>query len=95
MDMRRSLDYLETRPEIDRAKLAYFGFSYGASYAPIVLAIEPRFKVALLAVGGLMASAAPIEIDPFQFLPRMHMPVLMMNGRYDLGYPLGPESEPS
>ena len=32
LDMRRSLDYLETRPEIDRAKLAYFGFSYGALF---------------------------------------------------------------
>src|ERR1039457_3758296 len=32
LDMRRSLDYLETRPEIDRAKLAYFGLSYGALF---------------------------------------------------------------
>ena len=88
LDMRRSLDYLETRPEIDRAKLAYFGFSYGALFSAPVLASEPRFKAAELAVGGLPTGKVPIDIDPFQFAPRVHIPVLMMNGRYDLDYPL-------
>jgi dienelactone hydrolase len=88
LDMRRSLDYLETRPEIDRERLAYFGFSFGTLYAPLVLATESRFKAAVLAVGGLPPYESPPDVDPFQFAPRVKLPVLMMNGRYDLGYPL-------
>jgi len=88
LDMRRSLDYLETRPEIDRGKFAYFGFSYSALFSPLVLATEPRFKAAELAVGGLLPGKAPVEVDPFQYAPRVRIPVLMMNGRYDLAYPL-------
>jgi eukaryotic-like serine/threonine-protein kinase len=87
-DFRRSLDYLGTRPEIDSSKLAYFGFSAGAVYAPIVLANEPRLKVAELAVGGLEQVRLPVERDPFQFAPRVRAPILMMNGRYDLAFPL-------
>ena len=87
-DFRRSLDYLETRPEIDSSKLAYFGFSAGAVYAPLVLANEPRLKVAELAVGGLEQVRLPVERDPFQFAPRVRVPILMMNGRYDLAFPL-------
>lgn len=87
-DLRRSLDYLETRPEVDSGKLAYFGFSAGSVYAPIVLATEPRFKVAALAVAGLDQTSTAVETDPFQFAPRAHAPVLIMNGRYDLAFPL-------
>ena len=93
-DLRRSLDYLETRPEIDSGKLAYFGMSAGSVYAPIVLGIEPRFKVAELAVGGLEQYSPPVEVDPFQFASRTHVPVLMMNGRYDLAFPLETSQKP-
>jgi eukaryotic-like serine/threonine-protein kinase len=33
-DLRRSVDYLERRPEIDRDKLAYYGVSWGAILGP-------------------------------------------------------------
>ena len=85
-DLRRSLDYLETRPDIDHARLAYFGFSAGTVIAPIALGIENRFKAAVLAVGGLEQVRMLPEADPFQFAPRARMPVLMMNGRYDLAF---------
>src|SRR6202171_3542302 len=45
-DLRRSLDYLETRPEIDRERFAYYGISWGAVDGPIMLAVENRFKAA-------------------------------------------------
>ena len=93
-DFRRSLDYLETRPEIDSRKLAYFGFSAGAVYAPLVLANEPRLKVAELAVGGLEQVLLPVERDPFQFASRSHVPILMLNGRYDLAFPLETSQKP-
>jgi predicted esterase len=93
-DVRRSVDYLESRTDIDAGKLAYFGFSQGAFLAPIVLATEARFKAALLAVGGLQPTELPPDLDPFQFAPRAHTPVLMMNGRYDLNYPLATSQQP-
>ena len=87
-DFRRSIDYLETRTEFDVGKLAYLGFSAGAARAPIVLATEPRLKAAQLVVAGLNQVSLPAEIDPFQFASHTHTPILMLNGRYDLAYPL-------
>jgi dienelactone hydrolase len=94
LDMRRSLDYLESRAEIDRANLAYFGFSYGAFFSPLVLGTEPRFKAAVLAVGGLPQDPVPRDFDPVQFAPHVRIPVLMMNGRYDLGLPVETAQKP-
>ena len=94
LDLRRSLDYLETRPEIDSGKLAYFGFSAGAVYAPFALAVEPRFKVAEIAVGGFQQVLLPAEADPFNFAPRARTPILMMNGQYDLAFPVEKSSKP-
>jgi predicted esterase len=51
-DVGRSIDYLESRSEIERDKIAYLGYSWGAGMAPLFLALEPRIKVGLLMVGG-------------------------------------------
>ncbi len=51
-DLRRSLDYLQTRPDIAADKMAFFGVSLGGNRASIVLAVEPRFKTAVLWSGG-------------------------------------------
>jgi eukaryotic-like serine/threonine-protein kinase len=93
-DIRRSLDYLETRPDIDHGRLAYFGFSAGSVRAPMVLATEPRFRAAVLAVGGLEQGHPPPEADPFQFAPRARTPVLMLNGRYDMVFDLETSQRP-
>jgi len=85
---------LETRPDIDHARLAYFGFSAGAVRAPIVLATEPRFQAAVLAVGGLEEGHPTPEADAFQFAPRARTPVLMLNGRYDLVFDLETSQRP-
>ena len=87
-DIRRSVDYLETRPDIARGKVAYFGFSSGATEGPLALANDSRFEAAILAVAGLDQKKLPVDIDPFQFAPRIRTPVLMINGRYDVASPL-------
>jgi eukaryotic-like serine/threonine-protein kinase len=86
-DLGRSIDYLETRPDIDRERLAYYGASGGAVLAPQFLALEPRFKAAVLQGGGLALDKILPEVDPFNFAPRVTMPVLMLNGRYDFTNP--------
>ena len=81
-DLGRSLDYLETRPDIDRTKIVYFGIS-GEANAPILLALEGRVKVAILASAGLYPVRALPEADAFNFVTHVKIPVLMLNGRYD------------
>jgi len=83
-DIVRTLDYLETRSDIDKQRIAYLGYSLGAVFAPIVLALEPRFKVGILqsgGFGGYFYSDALPEDDPVNFAPRVHIPILMVNGR--------------
>jgi eukaryotic-like serine/threonine-protein kinase len=87
-DLRRSLDYLETRSDIDHDRLAFYGFSWGGIEGPISLALESRFKTAVLADGGCSTSKALPEEDPLNFVPHIKIPVLMINGRYDFGIPL-------
>lgn len=84
-DVRRTLDYLATRDDIDRERLAFHGVSYGATRAPFVLAVEPRFRTALLVSTGLSPTAhLPRELHQVDYLARVTLPVLLVNGRNDL-----------
>jgi len=87
-DLGRSLDYLETRKDIDSTKVAYFGNSLGGAEGPLLAALETRIKVMILASGGLRFRHDLPEADPFNFLPHVTIPVLMLSGRYDQIYPL-------
>jgi dienelactone hydrolase len=83
-DFFRSGDYLETRPDIDHNRLGFLGLSFGADHGLRLLALEKRIKAAVLIGGGLDTSDKwPPEIDPINFVPRVTLPVLMINGRYD------------
>ena len=93
-DLGRTLDYLETRPDIDRRRFAYFGFSWGGRLSGIMLAVEPRFRAAVLQVAGLKALPTQPVVDPFNFLPRVRVPVLMISGEYDQIFPLETSARP-
>ena len=87
-DFFRSVDYLETRKDVDHERLGYYGISSGASVAPRLLALEKRVKVAVIIGGGLYPVQVPPEVDPLNFAPRTTIPVLMINGKYDFDTPL-------
>jgi predicted esterase len=87
-DVRRTLDYLSTRPDMDTTRFAYFGYSWGANQAPINLGVDARFKAAVLLVAGLTMQRGRPDVDPFNYLPRVKVPVLMLNGRYDFFFPV-------
>jgi eukaryotic-like serine/threonine-protein kinase len=87
-DLRRSLDYLETRKDIDMSKLAYYGVSWGAVRGPIMLAIEKRFRVAVLLAGGCADHKTLPEIAPYNYAPYVKVPVLLADGRYDFQSPV-------
>src|SRR5262249_14973656 len=81
-DLARSVDYLQGRSDIDREKLAYYGVSRGAGMGTIYLAVDERFKVGVLVTGGLARAALP-ELDPFNYVSRVRVPVLMLAGQND------------
>ncbi len=87
-DASRALDYAETRPELDRNKIAYYGYSWGGLMGAFVPAVDSRIKVCVLAVGGLDFHHSLPEVDAFNFGPRVKQPVLMLNGRYDFFFPV-------
>ncbi len=86
-DFRRSVDYLETRMDIDNSKLGYYGASWGGMMGAIVPAVEDRLKVNILVIPGLLGRALP-EADELNYLPRVKIPTLMLNGIYDYRFPL-------
>ena len=86
-DIGRSLDYLESRPDIDKTRLAFYGLSMGAVMGPIAGAIEPRLRTLVLVGGGLSNEEEPPEADPFNFAPHVRIPVLMINGSHDFLFP--------
>jgi len=82
-DLRRSVDYLETRNDIDIQKLAYVGVSWGGEMGPIMLAVENHLKAGVLLLGGAHGCPKLPEVDEFNFAPRVKVPVLMINGEHD------------
>ena len=86
-DFSRSIDYLQTRSDIDTGKLCYYGHSWGANLGAIIPAVENRLKASVLIVGGLDAEERIPEADEFNYLPYVRIPVLMLNGKYDMAFP--------
>ncbi|CAN5793969.1 hypothetical protein BH24ACI5_BH24ACI5_28120 [soil metagenome] len=85
-DFFRTIDYLETRPDIDMQRLAYYSLSMGAYFGPIPVSLEPRITVAVFAAGGLRYGYPP-EIQPANFAPHVKVPVLTVHGADDFGVP--------
>jgi cephalosporin-C deacetylase-like acetyl esterase len=96
-DIRRSIDYLESRPDIDSQKVAFYSMSYGSALAAPILAVEERFKVSVLLAGGIYyGSFGKIrpDVDQFNYLNRVKTPMLMLNGQYDSILPVETSQKP-
>jgi dienelactone hydrolase len=93
-DLSRTIDYVQTRNDLNREKIAFYGLSWGSFAAPIALAVEPRIKAAVLNVGGFWNARYLPEVDPFNFAPRVRVPVLMINGEHDIVFPLETAQKP-
>lgn len=94
IDARRTLDYLGSRPDFAAAKVAYLGTSWGGRLGPIPVALDSRIGTAIWIMGGLASSTPVPEVDPFNFLPRIRVPVLMINGDQDFIFPLETMQKP-
>jgi predicted esterase len=52
VDLRRAVDVLQARPEVDSARLSFLGFSAGARSGAILSGVEPRIGSFVLISGG-------------------------------------------
>jgi len=87
-DLGRGIDYLETRPDVATDRLAFYGLSWGGAMGGLLPAVEPRIRVSVLVVAGLDFPRTRPEVDPINFVPRVRIPTLMLNGRYDFFFPV-------
>ena len=85
-DFKRCVDYLETRQDIDGDKLAFYGMSWGGHLGAIVPAVEERLKASVL-LGGSLWGRSRSEVDQLNYVTRVKIPTLMLNGRYDTESP--------
>jgi len=93
-DFRHTLDYLETRPDIDEQRIGYLGSSLGAYLGPIPLALEHRLSLGILIGGGLLGAPLDPEVDTITYLPHVTVPVLFLCGRYDYFFPYEASQKP-
>ena len=92
-DVRRAIDFLESRSDVDHERIAYYGLSMGADEGAIVGAVEHRMRTLVLVAAGL-DDGLPPEVDGLNYAPRVRMPVLMINGRYDFTEPFETSQKP-
>ena len=83
----QTIDYLQSRPDMDPDRIGYHGISFGATWGPVFLALEPRIKTGILVIGGIVNAERTPDISPVSYAPRVKMPVLMLNGRHDPIFP--------
>tara|TARA_B100000676_G_scaffold29090_1_gene27107 strand:+ start:1561 stop:4566 length:3006 start_codon:yes stop_codon:yes gene_type:complete len=94
-DFRRTIDYLESRDDMDQDKVAYMGASWGAFNYLITAAIEPRIKMGICYVGGLSMTPARAEVDQISYVHRVKQPTLWLVGKYDQIFPLMQSAQPA
>ncbi|HYE66404.1 MAG TPA: protein kinase [Pyrinomonadaceae bacterium] len=95
-DLRRGLDYLETRGDLDARRIAFFGPSAGARIGLILAAVENRYASVCLMAAGVRKSYVQwiAEASPHNFAPHIRATKLMVHGRYDEDFSLKTEAEP-
>jgi formylglycine-generating enzyme required for sulfatase activity/pimeloyl-ACP methyl ester carboxylesterase len=86
-DLSRTIDYLETRSDLDSSRIAYYGLSWGGAMGAILPAVEPRIKTNILYVAGMNFQRALPEADQLNYVSRVRQPTLILNGELDFFFP--------
>lgn len=96
-DLRRAIDFIETRKELDAQRIGYYGISLGGIAGTIFCGIDSRIKVPIVALAGgqlnlLYEKAALTKeakdfvsiIEPLNFVEQIApRPFLMLNAKND------------
>lgn len=94
-DFARSIDYLQTRNDIDSKKLGYLGVSMGSAEGVIYTTLaQDRLKAVVLLDGGFFLDQPPPGADVVDYAPRLKTPTLMVNGRFDFTFPMNESQLP-
>lgn len=93
-DFRRTVDYLETRPDMDLGRLGFYGFSWGGWNGPIVLSLDKRFATGVFLSGGIPPTLARPEASSASYASRVTQPVLMISGEADVIRPVATYQRP-
>jgi len=96
IDLRRGLDYLETRPDVDPGRMVAMAPSAGSSLGMVLGAFEPRYRGIVFLGAGIPESYRRIiaVANPINFVPHIAVPKLVLQGRYDEDTPLRTAAEP-
>ncbi|HEX6890865.1 MAG TPA: SUMF1/EgtB/PvdO family nonheme iron enzyme [Chryseolinea sp.] len=86
-DYRRSIDFLQSRNDIDGGNIAFYGMSWGPFIGTILSSVDQRIKANVFVSGGMRGNARP-EANINNFVARVRTPTLMLNGKYDSVFPL-------
>ena len=82
-DLGRSIDYLETRADIDSKQIAYMGVSMGAAMGVVLTGVEERLKAVIFLDGGFYYEKPLPGANQADFAPRIKAPTLMISGKFD------------
>lgn len=96
-DLRRAVDFIETRKELDAQRIGYYGISLGGITGTVFCGIDDRIKVPIVALAGgqlnllyekkaLAKEAKDFVsiIEPLNFVKRIApRPLLMLNAEND------------
>jgi hypothetical protein len=93
-DIGQAIDYLETRPDIDVKRLAFYGVSLGGYWGPVLTQVDQRFKASVLLSAGLSPWIPRPEMDAVHYLPRNHVPTLLIGGHDDYVVPVETNQKP-
>jgi dienelactone hydrolase len=99
VDARRAIDVLVARSDVDRTRIGFYGFSYGAWLGAITAAVDKRVSLVVLRSGGpqILAeiarassrtltpeyTAVMARVDQMAYAPAISAPVLVQNGSRD------------
>ena len=92
-DVGRTVDLIESLPDLDASKLALFGVSWGGALGAIMPAVEPRLRVVILYIAGF-AMQKPFPSATRSPRPRIRQPTLMINGEIDYYFPIETSQRP-
>lgn len=96
-DLGRSIDFLETRPEIDSDNIGYYGISLGGIIGTVFCGLDARIKAPVIVIAGgslnLLYGKDALNqevldymsiIDPINFVDKISpRPLLMVNAEND------------
>ena len=92
-DLRRTIDYLQTRKDIDSESIMYLGLCAGAMVGPLLSPYEERIGGLILVSGGILNPVVKPKpkglVQPF-----VTVPVLMLNGKHDYAFPVNTHQKP-